>query len=301
MKVFVTGASGWIGSALVPELVEAGHDVTGLARSDASAAVIEAAGARVLRGDLDDPAVLRKGAGGADGVIHLAFMHDVAWRQGDFLRAALADRRAVEVFAEALRGSNGPLLIASGVFGSPTERDGHDPAVTAGRGPLRARWETAEYTLSLASEGIRSCVVRLSPTCHGEGDHGFMATIVATARAKGVSGHVGDGSNHWPAVHRLDAAHLFRLALEKAPAGSTLHGVAEPAVAFRDVAEVIGRHLGVETRSIPVEDAAEHFGFLGSFVGADASSTSELTRELLEWTPTRPGLLADLDQGHYFQ
>jgi nucleoside-diphosphate-sugar epimerase len=307
MRVFVTGASGWIGSAVVPELIGAGHDVVGLARSDASAQALRAAGAEVLRGTLDDLDILQDAAADSDGVIHLAFKHESAF-SGDFQGAADADRRAVEAFGDALAGSDRPFLIASGTLGlAPgrvaTERDalGRDPAAAAlGGGPL-TRLGTAQITLSLASRGVRSSAVRLPPTCHGDGDNGFMAILVGTARDKGVSGYVGDGSNRWPATHRLDVAPLFRRALEKAPAGSALHAVAEEGVPIRQVAEVIGRHLDVPMVSIAPEDAFEHFGFLGAFVGTDAPASSGLTRDLLGWQPTRPGLVHDLDEGHYFR
>jgi nucleoside-diphosphate-sugar epimerase len=308
MRVFVTGASGWIGSAVVPELLGAGHQVTGLARSDASAQALTAAGAQVQRGTLDDLDVLRDAAAASDGVIHLAFKHDLAFT-GDFQGAADADRHAVEVFGEVLAGSGRPLVIASGTLGvAPgrvaTERDGHDPdpalAAAHGSGPA-TRMATAEFTLSLASRGVRSSVMRLPPTNHGDGDNGFMATLVAIARDKGASGYVGDGSNRWPAVHRLDSAHLFRLAVEKAPAGSTLHAVADQGVPIRDVAEVIGRHLDVPVVSVPAGQAAEHFTWLGGFIGMDAPASSALTRELMGWQPAQPGLIEDLDKGHYFE
>ena len=248
MRVFVTGASGWIGSAVVPELIGAGHQVIGLARSEASAATLAAAGAEVQRGTLDDLDRLQQAAAASDGVIHLAFKHDIAF-SGDFQGAADADRRAVETFGEALAGSDRPFVIASGTLGvAPgrvaTERDGQDPdpALAAQGGPS-IRLGTAQVTLALASRGVRSSVLRLPPTVHGDGDNGFMATLVGIARATGVSGYVGDGSSRWPAVHRLDAAHLFRLALETAPAGSVLHAVADEGVPVRAIAEVIGRHL----------------------------------------------------------
>jgi nucleoside-diphosphate-sugar epimerase len=305
MRVFVTGASGWIGSAVVPELIGAGHQVIGLARSDASAAALMAAGAEVHRGTLDDLDSLRSAAVAADGVIHLAFKHDLAF-SGDFKGAADADRRAVETFGEALAGSDRPVVIASGTLGlAPgrlaTERDGHDSAAVAalGSGP-QTRLATAELVLSFASRNVRSSVVRLPPTNHGDGDHGFMATLVGIARDKGVSGYIGDGSNRWPAVHRLDSARLFSLALEKAPAGSTLHGVADEGVPICDIAEVIGRHLNLPVVSISPEDAAEHFAWLASFLAADSPASSALTRELLGWQPTHAGLIDDLDEGHYF-
>ncbi|HEX3567819.1 MAG TPA: SDR family oxidoreductase [Acidimicrobiales bacterium] len=306
MRIFVTGASGWIGSAVVPELIGAGHQVVGLARSDASAAALTAAGAEVHRGTLDDLDGLRTAAAASDGVIHLAFKHDIAF-SGDFQGAADADRRAVETFGDALAGSDRPFVIASGLLGFTggevaTECDGHEldlEAAGMGAGP-QTRLATAELTLSLASRGVRSSVLRLPPTCHGDGDNGFMATLVAIAKDKGVSGSIGDGSNRWPAVHRLDTAPLFRMAVEEAPAGSTLHAVADQGVPIVDVAEVIGRHLEVPVVSVSPEDAGEHFTWLAHFLAADCPASSELTRELLGWEPTRPGLIDDLDEGHYF-
>jgi nucleoside-diphosphate-sugar epimerase len=306
MRVFVTGASGWIGSAVVPELVGAGHEVVGLARSDASAAFLAAAGATVERGNLDDLDVLRTAAAASDGVIHLAFKHE--WmRTGDFQGAADADRRAVEALGDALAGSDRPLAIASGTLGvAPgrvaTEQDGHgaEPPVAIGPGPGTRR-ATAEFTLSLASRGVRSSVLRLPPTVHGDGDHGFMATLVGIARAKGVAGYIGEGTSRWPAVHRLDAAHLFRLAVEAAPAGSTLHAVADEGVPTRDIAEAIGRHLNLPAITVSPADAGEHFTWLAGFLAVDSPASSLHTRELLGWQPIQVGLIDDLDQGHYFQ
>ncbi|MBW4077469.1 MAG: SDR family oxidoreductase [Acidobacteria bacterium] len=306
MRFFITGASGWIGSAVVAELLDNGHEVLGLARSDASAAKLLAMGAQVHMGSLDDPDGLASAARSTDGVVHLAFMHDIAF-SGDFLGAANADRRAVATFGEALDGSDKPLVIASGTagyaLGRPlTEHDGHGVSDTTDEvmsGPS-LRGATAEFTLSLASRGVRSVVVRLPPTNHGQGDNGFIATLVAIARAKGVAGYIGDGANRWPAVHRLDSARLFRLAVESAPPASTLHAVADEGVPLRDVAEVMGRHLNVPVASIDPVDAVEHFTWLGHFVGLDAPASSAFTRELMHWEPTQPGLIADLDQGHYF-
>ncbi len=306
MRIFITGASGWIGSAVVPELLGEGHQVVGLARSDASATKLEAAGAEVLRGTLDDLDVLRSAAAAADGVIHLAFKHDLAF-SGGFQDAADADRRAVETLGEALAGSGRPFVIASGTLGLvpgrlATEQDGHglDPALAAGAGGPQIRHATGEFVLSLASRSVRSSIVRLPPTNHGDGDHGFLAAIVGIARDKGVSAYIGDGSSRWPAVHRLDSAHLFRLALENAPAGSTLHAVADEGVPTRDIAEVIGRHLDLPMTSIALEQAAEHFTWLAGPLALDSPASSALTRDLFGWQPTHAGLIDDLEQGHYF-
>jgi nucleoside-diphosphate-sugar epimerase len=308
MRVFVTGASGWIGSALVPELIGAGHQVVGLARSEASATALTAAGAEVQRGTLDDLDALRSAAAASDAVIHLAFKHDISFA-GGFEEAANTDRRAAEAFGEVLAGSDRPFVLASGTLGlslgrTATERDGHDldspAAAHAAPGP-RTRWATSELVLSMADRGVRSSVVRLSPTNHGEGDHGFVASLVGIARDKGVSGYIGEGANRWPAVHRLDSAHLFRLAVERAPAGSTLHAVADEGVPIRDIAEVIGRHLGIPVVSIAPEAAAEHFTWMAGFLGLDNPTSSALTREHMGWEPAQVGLIADLDQGHYFR
>jgi nucleoside-diphosphate-sugar epimerase len=300
MRVFVTGATGWIGSAVVPELIGAGHEVVGLARSDASAAALAAAGAEAQRGTLDDLEGLRAGAAASDGAVHLAFKHDEAF-SGGFEAAADADRRAIETIGAALEGSDRPLVIASGLAGQKpgvvtTEKDRPDPHSPAGH---RTRSELT--ALSLASSGVRSSSLRLSPSVHGEGDQGFVATLVGIARDKGVSGYIGDGTNRWPTVHRSDAARLFRLALETAPAGSVLHGVAEEGVPVRAIAEAIGRHLDLPVTSIAPEDASEHFGWLAPFLALDTRASSALTRELLGWQPTRPGLIDDLDEGHYFR
>ncbi|GAA2099799.1 SDR family oxidoreductase [Streptomyces albiaxialis] len=304
MRVFVTGASGWIGSAVVPDLIDAGHRVVGLARSEASAEALAAAGAEALRGSLDDLGVLREAAAGTDGVIHLAYKHELAFFDGDPLGAAEADRRAVEALGEALAGSGKPFVLASGTPVEPgraaTEKDGHGGGTGAVSG-RPDRMATAEWALALASRGVRVSVVRLPRTVHGEGDPGFVAVLARTARERGVAGHVGDGTNRWPAVHRLDAARLFRLALEEAEAGTTLHAVGDEGVPLRAVAEVIGRHLGLPVVPVPPGEAGEHFGWLAPILSADQPASGALTRELTGWRPTRPGLLEDLDAGHYFR
>jgi nucleoside-diphosphate-sugar epimerase len=294
MRIFVTGASGWIGSAAVTELLAAGHQVVGLARSDASAAAVTALGAEVHRGSIDDPAGLQAIAQDCDGVVHLAYNHDFS-QMGN---AADTDRQVIEALGAALEKTSGFLFIASGTLGlAPgrvgTELDNPDPAA-------HPRVANAALALSLADRGVRSGTVRFAPTVHGDGDHGFIAVLVDIARTRGVSAYVGDGANRWPAVHRLDAAQLIRLAVEKAPAGSVLHAVADEGVPTRQIAEAIGSGLGVPVQSIPAEQADEHFGWIGRFFAFDAPASNTLTRELLGWEPTHPGLLDDLAAGHYF-
>jgi len=304
MRVFVTGASGWIGSAVVPELLRAGHEVTGLARSEPSATSLATAGAKVQRGCLDDIEVLMSAASQSDGVVHLAFKHDLAF-SGNVTGALDANRRAIDAFGEALAGSDRPLVIASGVFGlaagrTATEQDGRDP-VPAEVSGLAARRRAEQAVLALSASRVRSSAVRIAPTCHGEGDNGFMAFLVGIARATGVSGYLGDGSNRWPAVHRLDTARLFRLALEKAPAGSVVHAVGEEGVPIRAVAEVIGKSLDIPVASVPPEEAEGHFGFLAHLVGVDSPASSAITQAQLGWQPAHPGLIDDLEAGFYFE
>ena len=305
MRIFVTGASGWIGSAVVPELLGAGHEVVGLARSESSARRLEEAGAIVQRGDVDDPDGLAKAAADSDGVIHLAFQHELAWT-GNFAGAAAADRRAVEAMGAALAESDRPLVLASGVLGLQvgrvaTEDDGLVPSAEVRATPAGRRSATALLTLSLRGTGVRSSVLRLPPTVHGDGDHGFVATLVGIARERGVAGYVGDGTNRWPAVHRSDAARLARMAVEAAPAGSVLHAIADEGVPFREIAGAMARHLDIKTASVAPADAVEHFAHLGPLVSLDSPASAVVTRELLGWKPTGPTLLEDLDQDHYYR
>jgi nucleoside-diphosphate-sugar epimerase len=310
MRVFVTGASGWIGRGLVPELIAAGHEVTGLARSDAAAQALRAAGAGVSPGSLDDLGTLRAAAVASDGVVHLAFKHDIAF-SGDFAGATAADRAAIETFGEALAGTGKPFVIASGILGVlglppgvvATERDGLAAADGDRKVPISGandRMANAHYTTALAGRGVRSSIVRLPPATHGNGDNGFIPTAIGFARQKGAAAYVGDGSNRWPSVHRDDAARLFRLALESAPAGSVLHAVGDEGVPIREVAEIFAAHLSVPAVSVTPEQVGQYVGFLGGFWGFDGPASAQITRDLLGWEPTRPGLIADLKEGHYF-
>jgi nucleoside-diphosphate-sugar epimerase len=298
MRVFVTGASGWIGSHVVAELLANGHQVLGLARSEASAEAIAAAGAEVWRGEVTDLDVLRNAAAESDGVVHLAFRHDIAFA-GDFDTAIASNQAAIETIGEALAGSDKPFAIASGLAGLrtgeiATEDDRPEP--TPGPGGRATNERTA---LAFAERGVRSMSVRFAPTVHGAGDHGFIALIVAADREHGTAAYVGDGENRWAAVHVSDAARLVRLGIEGAAAGSVLHAAADEGVAFREIADAIGRRLELPAISIPAEQAGEQFGFLARFVAMDMPASSARTRELLGWEPTGPGLIADIEAGAY--
>jgi nucleoside-diphosphate-sugar epimerase len=308
VNVFVTGASGWIGTAVVPELLSAGHSVVGLARSDEAAASLGSLGVEVHRGSLEDPATLGAAASASDGVIHLAYRHDLAF-SGNYQGAVDADRAAIGILGDALAGSDRPLVIASGTLGlAPgrlaTEQDGRSTTFDADApfgGAASGRLENAQRTLALADRGVRSSVVRLPPTCHGDGANGFMAMLVAIARQHGVSGYVGDGASRWPAAHRLDVARVFRLAAERGAAGSVFHAVDDEGVPTRDIAEIMGTHLGVPSSSIAPDDAGAHFGFLATLLALDSPASSATTRAVLEWEPTHESLLEDLDLGHYYE
>src|SRR5271155_854183 len=294
MRVFVTGATGFIGTAIVRELIDAGHQVLGLARSDAATESLAAAGADVHRGSLEDLESLRSGAAAADGVTPASFIHDFS----NYGPAAEADRRAIETLGGALVGSDRPLIVTSGTLlaqhqGSlATEEDAHNPDFPR---------KSEDAALALAARGVRASVLRLPPSVHGNGDHGFVPRLINIAREKGTSAFIGDGLNRWPAVHRLDAARLYRLVLEKGATAASYHGVADEGVPTREIAEVIGRHLSVPVVSKSREEAADHFGWIARFFGIDGPASSAQTQQRLGWRPVQPGLIADLNAGHYFQ
>jgi nucleoside-diphosphate-sugar epimerase len=294
MRVFVTGATGFIGSAIVKELIAKGHQVLGLARSDASAAALKAAGAEVHPGTIEDLESLQRGAAATDGVIHTAFNHDFS----DWKTNCENDRRAIEAIGSVLAGSQRPLLIASGVGLLPPGQLSTEDSLPTSTLPRVASEEAAT---ALAARGVKISAMRLPPTVHGEGDHGFIPTLIDVAREKGISVYIGEGTNRWPAVHRLDAAAAFRLALEEGAQHPRLHLVDEEAIPTRNIAEAIGRGLNLPVVSKSPEEAAEHFGWIGHFFALDAPASSKQTREWLGWQPTHPSLLADLDQGHYFR
>ncbi|HEY1780511.1 MAG TPA: SDR family oxidoreductase [Roseiarcus sp.] len=316
MRVFVTGATGWIGSAVVKDLLSSGHEVTGLTTTTDGARKLQAVGARPRVGRLQDHALLREGAAESDGVIHLAFIHGLSNMSmptrlrlftgaltGGIVQSfvkilAETESGAIRALGAGLESSRRPLVVASALLGLPqgkvsTERDNHAPT-----GPNRAFSETA--ALGLIARGVRSSIVRLSPSVHGAGDHGFMARIIAAARKKGVSPYIGDGANRWPAAHVSDVARLFRLALEKGEAGAKFHGVDEVGIPFREIASLISARLKIPTAGIPAAKAGKHFGIISSFVGLDNPASSEWTRNALGWRPEGPGLIADVD-AHYFR
>jgi len=295
MRVFMTGATGWIGSAVVPELLAAGHQVLGLARSDTAAAAIAALGAQVQRGDLNDLDSLRAGAAASDGVVHLGYNHDFS----RIAAAAQTDLAAITTIGAALDGTDRPFVIASGLLGLAADRvatEQDQPATD-----VHPRIAALQTALSFAARGVRVSSVRFAPTVHGDGDHGFLAALVAIARDKGVSGYIDDGAHRWAAVHRLDAANLVRRAIDDAPAGTALHAVAEEGVPTRTVAEAIGRGLDLPVVSVPADQASDHFGWMAMFFGHDISASSAVTRRRFDWHPGQPGLIADLDAGHYFR
>jgi nucleoside-diphosphate-sugar epimerase len=299
MRVFVTGASGHIASAVIPELLAGGHQVVGLARSDPSAAAVAALGAEVRRGELDDLDGLREAASSADGVIHLAFKHE-ALRSGAFMDAVASDLEATRAMGEVLTGTDKPfvttggtlMLALGGISGRPGTEDDQVPG-----GP---RTDAANYVLGLADHGVRSSVVRLAPMVHSDLDHhGFTTVLIDLAREHGSAAYIGDGANRWPAAHTRDVGALYRLAIEKAPAGSSLHGVGDEGISFKQIAETIADGLGIPTRSVTAEEAVDALGFLASFAGLDNLTSNAKTRALLGWEPTHPGWVEDVRTGHY--
>jgi nucleoside-diphosphate-sugar epimerase len=317
MRVFVTGATGFIGSAVVKELLSAGYQVIGLTRSAKGAEELRAVGAEARIGRLNQLAVLRQAASGSDGVIHTAFIHGLSHMDlltrlrlfagalnggiiSSFLRILLeTESRAIQALGSGLEGSGRPLIVASGVLFLPTGKISTEQDSHVKDAPNRSFSETA--ALGLVPRGVRSSIIRLPPSVHGPGDHGLIPRIIKAARKKGISVYIGDGANRWPAVHRLDAARLFRLSLERGEAGAKYHGVDEIGIPFRDIASKIAAKLRIPTTSCPTPKSAKHLGLLSNFVGLDNPSSSEWTRQTLGWKPTQPGLLADIDQTDYFK
>lgn len=300
MRVFVTGASGHIASAVIPELLNNGHQVVGLARSDASSEAVAALGAEVRGGDLDDLDGLRQATAEADGVIHLAFKHE-AMRTGDFMGAVESDLAAIQAIGETLIGTDKPfvttggtlMLAMAGVTGRPGTEDDHSNG-----GP---RVDAANYTIGLADQGVRSSVVRLAPMVHSDLDHhGFTAALISFARESGVAAYIGDGANRWPAANTYDVGVLYRLAVEQAPAGSTFHGVGDTGIPFKVIAETIAGKLGVGTKTIAAEEAPQYLGFLAPFAGFDNPTSNDKTRRVVGWEPVHPGWVEDVQTGHYF-
>ena len=297
MRVFVTGATGFVGSAVVQELIKAGHQVLGLVRSDAGAQSLGAMGAQVHRGDVEDLDSLRRGVAASDGVIHTAFIHDFS----KFKEVCEIDRHAIEALGSALAGTGRPLVVTSGSALVAPGRIATEKDLPVGNSKEFPRIASEEAVAWVASRGVRVSVVRLSPSVHGDGDHGFVPTLINIAREKGVSAYIGEGANRWNAVHRLDAVRIYRLALEKGSAFARYHAVGEEGIAFRRIAEIIGKRLNIPVVSQSPEVAAAHFGWFAHFAALDCPASSAQTQQQLDWAPTQAGLLADLDRESYFK
>jgi nucleoside-diphosphate-sugar epimerase len=297
MRIFVTGATGFVGSAVVKELMSAGHEVIGLVHSEMAVKALIAVGAQVHKGDLEDFESLRSVAASADGVIHTAFNHDFS----KFKASCETDRRVIELFGNILAGSERPLIVTSAIGILPQGHFATEETIPTSGAAAHPRAASEETAIMSAKNGVRVSVIRLAPTVHGEGDHNFIPTLIRLAKEKGISAYIGEGNNCWPAVHRLDAAHLFRLVLEKGVAGSRYHAVAEEGIPFREIASVIGRQLNIPVVSLTPEEAINHFGWFVNFASMDIPASSQLTKEQLAWQPTQPGLIQDLSLPHYFK
>ena len=297
MRIFITGATGFVGSAVVNELIGAGHEVIGLARSDTAIMSLIAAGAQAHKGDLEDFESLRSGAASADSIIHTAFNHDFS----QFKVSCETDRRVIELFGDVLAGSGRPLIVTSAIGILPQGHLATEATVPASGPAAHPRAVSEEAAIMTGKNGVRTSLIRLAPTVHAEGDHNFIPLLIKLAKEKGISAYIGEGNNCWPAVHRLDAARLFRLVLEKGSAGSRYHAVAEEGIPFREIAGAIGRQLNIPVVSIKPEEATNHFGWFTNFASMDIPASSQLTREQLAWQPTQIGLVQDLSLPHYFQ
>ncbi|NGZ83383.1 SDR family oxidoreductase [Duganella aceris] len=297
MRIFVTGATGFIGSAIIEDLIQAGHQVLGLARNAEAAALLERRGIAAHLGDVSAPDSVAAAARLCDGVIHTAFIHNFA----DIAASGRIDLAAVQAMGEALAGSGKPLVVTSGTAVLPAGVEGHEDDATDPQSAGKHRIPSEQATLALAACGVRASVLRLPPSVHGDGDHGFVPALIATARATGVSAYTGDGDNRWPAVHRLDAARLFRLVLEHGAAGACYHAAAEDGVRTKEIAEVIARRLNLPLVAKSADEANAHFGWLAHFFGRDCPASSAQTRRELDWRPSHAGLIADLDRPAYFQ